>query len=212
MKKPKQKPKRTSPASNAAPRRPNTLEKQQIIRRRRMLLSGLTAIAFVLGAGALAYFAIGSFFAPTHQLRPQSVVSTASAGSQFFDQAKVQIATDERELGAMDVSEERTADFLLHNTGGKPLEISQVRTSCMCTFAQVIVDREESPLFNMEMHNRPAAQSWKGVVAPGHDATIRVIYRPSLMPVQGSVARRVTFNTNDPDHQVVELDIHATVR
>lgn len=82
----------------------------------------------------------------------------------------------------------------------------------MCTFAQVIIDDEESPDFNMVMHNSTAAQRWQGVVEPGLTATIRVIYRPSLMPVEGSVARNVKFATNDPSHPVVELGIHATVQ
>src|SRR3546814_15621789 len=77
------------------------------------------------------------------------------------------------------VSDERAAEFVLRNVGGKPLHISEVRTSCMCTFAQVIIDDEESPTFNMVMHNSAAVQRWQGVVEPGLSATIRVIYRPS---------------------------------
>src|SRR3546814_5883119 len=65
------------------------------------------------------------------------------------------------------VSDERAAEFVLRNVGGKPLHISEVRTSCMCTFAQVIIDDEESPTFNMVMHNSAAVQRWQGVVEPG---------------------------------------------
>src|SRR3546814_18493346 len=96
------------------------------------------------------------------------------------------------------VSDERAAEFVLRNVGGKPLHISEVRTSCMCTFAQVIIDDEESPTFNMVMHNSAAVQRWQGVVEPGLSATLRVIYRPSLMPVEDSVARNVKFATTDP--------------
>src|SRR3546814_6684366 len=59
------------------------------------------------------------------------------------------------------VSDERAAEFVLRNVGGKPLHISEVRTSCMCTFAQVIIDDEESPTFNMVMHNSAAVQRWQ---------------------------------------------------
>src|SRR3546814_2844751 len=64
----------------------------------------------------------------------------------------------------------------------------------------------------MVMHNSAAVQRWQGVVEPGLSATIRVIYRPSLMPVEGSVARNVKFATNDPSRPVVELGVHATVQ
>src|SRR3546814_17072075 len=99
------------------------------------------------------------------------------------------------------VSDERAAEFVLRNVGGKPLHISEVRTSCMCTFAQVIIDDEESPTFNMVMYNSAAVQRWQGVVETGISATIRVIYRPSLMPVECSFARKVKFATNDPRYR-----------
>ncbi len=38
-------------------------------------------------------------------------------------------------------------------------------------------------------------------VAPGDTATVRVIYKPSLMPVYGLVEREVYITTNDPDRQ-----------
>src|SRR3546814_20470966 len=110
------------------------------------------------------------------------------------------------------VSDERAAEFVLRNVGGKPLHISEVRTSCMCTFAQVIIDDEESPTFNMVMHNSAAVQRWQGVVEPGLSATIRVIYRHSLMPVEGSVARDVKFAPNDPSRPVFSRGLHATVQ
>src|SRR3546814_19888520 len=64
----------------------------------------------------------------------------------------------------------------------------------------------------MVMHNSAAVQRWQGVVEPGLSATIRVIYRPSLMPVEGPVARNVKFATNDPSRPVVELGVPATVQ
>ena len=180
---------------------------QREMNRRRLVVAGLaTAAILVVAVGA--FVLLGQ---ATVEPSRQSAAATNS-GSEYFEQAKVQIFQEERELGTMLVTEDRTAEFFLRNVGVKPLEISEVRTSCMCTFAQVIIGDEESPLFNMEMHNSRSVQSWKGVVQPGLTATIRVTYRPSLMPVQGSVARNVKFNTNDLNRPIMELGIHATVQ
>src|SRR3546814_6931279 len=105
----------------------------------------------------------------------------------------------------MVVSDDRAAEFVLRNVVGKPLHISEVRTSCMCTFAQVIIDDEESPTFNMVMHNSAAVQRWQVVVEPVLSATIPVIYRHSLMQAEGSVAGTVKFATNDPTRHVLTL-------
>lgn len=130
-----------------------------------------------------------------------------AAGTPTF-----QVDAEQVELGEIAVQGDYPADFTVTNTGDGPLEISRVQTSCMCTFAEVMIGDEQSPAFNMDMHNSLAAKSWKGVVEPGQSATVRVIYKPHLMPVQGSVARNVKFATNDPDNPEVELGIHATVK
>ncbi|ANK81850.1 MAG: hypothetical protein TEF_14385 [Rhizobiales bacterium NRL2] len=176
--------------------------------RHKSVLAGLAAGTVLIVAGTLGYDALTGFLVPQSRTPPPA----ADSGAAYIEQAKVHIVKEERELGTMRVSDERTAEFFLPNMGGKPLELSQVRTSCMCTFAQVVIDDEKSPLFNMEMHNAPAIQSWKGVVEPSLTPTVRVIYRPSLMPVEGSVARNVKFNTNDPSRPDVELGVHATVQ
>lgn len=207
MKKPKQKRKRTKAMRKAASTQ--AIGGAPAASKRRFVVAGLAAGAVLAVAGAFAYGALTGYLAPSGGTQP---LATAAGGSRSVEQAQVQIIEEDRELGTMLVSDERTAEFFLRNVGAEPLQISEVRTSCMCTFAQVIIDDEESPGFNMEMHNSPAARSWTGVVEPGLTATVRVIYRPSLMPVEGSVARNVKFNTNDPSRPVVELGIHATVQ
>jgi hypothetical protein len=207
MKKPKQKRKHTNILKKVAPAQASA--GSPAVSKRKFVVAGLAAAAVLVVAGAFAYDALTGYPAPGSGKQPQGA---AAGSSQYLEQAKVRILKEDRELGTMRVSDERTAEFSMRNVGGKPLEISQVRTSCMCTLAQVIIDDEQSPIFNMEMHNSPSVQRWKGVVEPGLTATIRVIYRPSLMPVEGSIARNVKFNTNDPSRPVVELGIHATVQ
>ena len=179
MKKPKRKNKRngTNAVKRAAPAQASAAS--SAASKRKFVVAGLAAAAVLAVAGAFAYDALPSYLAPPSGKQ----VATAAGGPQYSEQARVEILEENRDLGTIRVSDERTAEFLLRNVGGKPLHISQVQTSCMCTFAQVVIDDKKSPLFNMEMHNSSAVQSWKGSVDPGLSATIRVIYRPSLMPV-----------------------------
>jgi len=150
--------------------------------------------------GGIAFVAIASLFYFSNG-------SETAAGTPAF-----QLDTEEIELGGIALQGDYPADFIVTNTGDAPLEISRVQTSCMCTFTEVLIGKGKSPEFNMDMHNSLAAKRWKGVVEPGQSAIVRVIYKPYLMPVQGSVARNVKFNTNDPANAVVELGIHATVQ
>jgi hypothetical protein len=125
--------------------------------------------------------------------------------------AKLAIDREEAELGVMAINEVRSAAFRLKNSGTQPVEISQVRTSCMCAFAEIALPDGTSPEFNMAMHHDDATNAWKGTLAPGEEAIVTVTYKPSLMPVEGSVARNVKFATTDSQNPVVELGVHATV-
>jgi hypothetical protein len=125
--------------------------------------------------------------------------------------ATLAIDREEAELGVLTLDDVGRAEFRLKNTGTEPIEISQVRTSCMCTFAEITLQAGKSPEFNMAMHNDAAANGWKGVLEPGEEAVVTVIYKPALMPVEGSVARNVKFATTDARNPVVELGVHATV-
>ncbi len=113
-----------------------------------------------------------------------------------------------KDLGNMRVSEERTAEFAIKNTGSQKLAIFNLETSCMCTFGQIVIGESKSPTFGMAGHSNP---KWRGTLEPGQTATAKVIYRPSLMPVQGPVERIFTFKTNDPLNQEINLIIKAFV-
>ena len=172
--------------------------------------SSFSAIAvsavFLGGIGVIA----------VNALAPRADVASAASpmGVQLVEAtpgATLSIDREEAELGTMAVDDVRSADFTLTNTGNASVEISQVGTSCMCTFAEISLPEGKSPRFNMEMHNPPEASSWKGVLQPGQTAVVIVTYEPALMPVEGSVARNVKFVTNDPQNLKVELGVHATV-
>ena len=127
-------------------------------------------------------------------------------------QPRLELSATSADLGEMAVQDEKTATFTLKNTGTKALELKQFSTSCNCTFAQLKTPSQTSPMFNMMMHMPPKDMNWKTELQPNEEATLSVIYRPSLMPVYGPVQRFVTFETDDPEHKNVELTINATVK
>lgn len=164
-------------------------------------------------AGGIGILALtGVIFAANND---NSEMEQVTSGTPSF-----QVDSEMIELGEIAVDGDYPADFTVTNTGDAPLEISKVKTSCMCTFAEVMIGDETSPSINMDMYMEGihtyeeyiAAKKWTGTIPPGESATVRVIYKPHMMPVQGSVARNVKFATNDPNNKSVELGIHATVK
>lgn len=111
------------------------------------------------------------------------------------------------DLGTMAVKDEREKRVMITNTGQSPLSIGPASTSCDCTFARVTLpDGEESPEFSMHGMNK-----WSGILGLNEQAEVTIIYRPSVMPVQGRVERSVLIQTNDPASPTVQISFTAEV-
>ncbi|MEK7129906.1 MAG: DUF1573 domain-containing protein [Patescibacteria group bacterium] len=126
-------------------------------------------------------------------------------------QASVTIDKKEEDFGSMTNEEERTATFTITNTSDAPLRIWNVATSCDCTFATVVIDGKETGEFNMPAHMNATLKNWIGEVPAKQTATLKVTYKPKIMPVTGVVTRQVTFSTNDPKNETVEVSVKANV-
>jgi len=137
---------------------------------------------------------------------------TETAQSEPSGMPVFTVDTKKIELGEVAVQGDYPVEFTVTNTGDAPLEISEVKTSCMCTFVELVINGETSPEFNMVMHNSNVLRKWKGAIVPGASATVRVTYKPYLMPVQGPVERYAIFATNDPNNHEVQLGVHAIVK
>ena len=111
-----------------------------------------------------------------------------------------------KDIGKMNVSDERSADFTVTNTGTKPLSFFNISSSCGCTVGVVTIKGARSP--EGFMH---AKGSWVGTLVPGDTATVTVIYRPSIMPVKGDISRSVYVETNDPANKQLTFTIKAFV-
>jgi len=148
---------------------------------------------------------VGSYFILVGGQKPQVQIISYSVSDK--QRPKVEAKTIFSDLGTMKVSEDRSANFKIKNIGQKSLQLSNVSSSCSCTFGQIIIDGKESELFGM--HN---ISDFAGEVLPGKEATVKVIYRPSIMPVYGIIEREVYVSTNDPENPKLVFKVKATVK
>jgi len=115
------------------------------------------------------------------------------------------------DFGDMKSDEEKTATFTITNTSDAVLRIWNISTSCDCTFASVVINGQETGEFNMPMHMIARLKNWIGEVPAKQTATLKVTYRPKVMPVTGVVTRQTRFSTNDPKNPEVEVSVKANV-
>ena len=123
-----------------------------------------------------------------------------------LSQPKLEIGATSFNFGNLKLTDVKTQEVPIKNTGDKPLVISDMLTSCDCTFAQLIVAGKESPRFSMQRN-----PNWRGELLPGENAVIKIIYEPKIMPVKGGVKREIVFKTNDPQQPSVNLRFTANV-
>jgi hypothetical protein len=98
--------------------------------------------------------------------------------------------------------------FVLKNSGTDILKLSNIKTSCHCTKAQVVIDGQPSPLFGMN-----DVSSWIGDVQPGKEAQLTVIFDPNFHGPSGvgPVERLVSIETNDAREPKLEFSLTGTV-
>lgn len=158
------------------------------------LLLFVVAALVIVGVGV----AVGS-----SRARP---VATIAGPNNPGHAPHAETTATKQDFGRVRVQDVRTAKFLIKNIGGNPLELTNVSTSCDCTYAYITASGKKSPKFTMH-----GTTSWVGTVAPQESAELEVIYEPKIMPVQGAVERMVTVTTNDPDHPTIMFTVTADV-
>ncbi|MDO8498920.1 MAG: DUF1573 domain-containing protein [bacterium] len=101
-----------------------------------------------------------------------------------------------------------TKTFTIKNTGTDVLKLTNIKTSCHCTKAQVKVEAGGSPFFGMD-----TVSSWVGEVAPGKEAYLDIIFDPAYHGPQGvgPINRFVTVETNDPGNKTLNFTVTGTV-
>lgn len=133
--------------------------------------------------------------------------AAASFSAQDADRPKAETGETFFDMGEIKVSDVKQQDFSLKNIGTKPLQIMNINSSCNCTFGQVIYKDLTTKEYGMHDQSGYVTE-----ISPGDTATIRLTYKPSLMPVYGLVEREVYITTNDPVRQKVIFSIKAKVK
>ena len=97
--------------------------------------------------------------------------------------------------------------FEIKNTGGGPLIINDMETSCGCTSASIVYNEAEGPLFNMRDHGTNP-KDWLIEIEPGDTAELKVYYNPAVHPdLRGPTTRIITLFSNAPVDGVQEAYI-----
>ncbi len=98
--------------------------------------------------------------------------------------------------------------FLIKNIGADVLRLANIKTSCSCTKAQVVIDGKNSPFFSMHS-NFP----WVGEVDPSKEASLTVIFDPAFHGPSGvgAVERLVAVETNDITSPKLEFSLKGVV-
>lgn len=111
------------------------------------------------------------------------------------------------DFGEIKVSETKEKEFVLKNTGTKPLQILNINSSCGCTAGKIIYNNSETKEYGMHSQS-----GYLTNILPGTEAKVRLIYRPFQMPVYGTVEREVYVTTNDPQREKLVFAIKAYVK
>ncbi len=135
-----------------------------------------------------------------------SQIKVLSYTSQDKEKPTVEIKETFKDLGTIKVKDIQETTFTLKNVGAKPLQLSNMNSSCGCTAAQIIYKGVTSKEYSMHSQSEDVFE-----IAPQTEAQVKVTYRPFTMPVYGLVEREVYINTNDPVNPKVVLKIKAVV-
>ena len=122
------------------------------------------------------------------------------------DRPKLEIGETSFDFGQMKVDDIKVQEIPLKNAGTKPLIISDIYTSCDCTYAEVVIGGATSARFSMNRN-----MTWQGEIPAGQSATLKIFYEPRIMPVKGVVRRQIYFRTNDPEKLSNDISFQALV-
>lgn len=135
--------------------------------------------------------------------------SSTSATISTSQNAKVTVDNLTHDWGEIDYNGGNvTKTFIIKNTGTDVLKLTNAKTSCHCTKAQITIDSTQSPYFGMN-----SVSSWVGEVQPGKEAQLTVIFDPKYHGPNGvgPVTRLVSIETNDANYSRIEFSLKGNV-
>jgi hypothetical protein len=98
--------------------------------------------------------------------------------------------------------------FAIENSGSILLKLYDVKTSCMCTTAQLKTTEKTSNKFGMHEKSSSVFE-----VKPGETAELVVEFDPAFHGPSGTgpISRTITMNTNDAKNPTLSFNLTATV-
>lgn len=156
-------------------------------------LVGIVVVTVLILGGAV-YF--GSRMGATTQVTADSQVSMA-------------VTENNHDWGTIDLNGGlATKSFEIKNTSDSALKLYDVKTSCMCTTAQLKTASKTSPKFKMHEKNSSVFE-----VSPGETAALLVEFDPAFHGPSGvgPINRTITMNTNDAENPVLTFQLTANV-
>lgn len=133
----------------------------------------------------------------------------SAANVKSDSQTAVEIENNKYDFGNVDFGGGVVdKSFSIKNTGSSTLKIYNVKTSCMCTTAQLKTSEFASKKFGMHEASNEVIE-----VKPGNTADLKVEFDPAYHGPSGlgSISRTVTMETNDPVHKKLEFYLTANV-
>jgi hypothetical protein len=159
-----------------------------------------TKLMAVLGAATLIVLVGGTALA--NKAQPPTLEQSSDAHAEVLGES----SHDWEQIDINGGSVEKV--FQIKNTGSSDLEVTNFKTSCMCTEVQVTIAGKYSPVFGMH-----TSSGWRGVVKPNETADVVVGFDPMFHGPGGvgPITRMVSFNTNDKSNPTIEFQLSGNV-
>lgn len=135
----------------------------------------------------------------------QAKVVTYSSNDE--NKPEIDVKETVKDIGTIKLKDESVTEFPFNNTGTKPLQLSNITSSCGCTVGRIVYNGKASKEYGMHSQSNDVFE-----IPPNTQATLQVIYRPYVMPVYGLVEREVYMDTNDPAHAKLAFKIKTIVQ
>ncbi|GMW00743.1 MAG: hypothetical protein AMXMBFR84_18800 [Candidatus Hydrogenedentota bacterium] len=170
------------------------------------------ALTVVVVLGAIAYFrsepvqsgsSTDDFLEEARLAREAGQGSTSTEGLLAAKEGgstepRIEVPTNEFDVGVISHKEATVKELLVKNSGGRPLIISDIRTTCGCTtghFASAKKGEGGKPVTT---------------ILPGHEETLLITIDPFRIPSFTS-SKTLTLQTNDPARPAMDIIVKATV-
>jgi len=167
-------------------------------------------VLYALAAGTAVVIALGVFVPPKKPSGAWERYEPRTAAAQMSGKRALISDTPSFDFGRISMAQGKVSHrYSIQNTGEKPLSITKMFTSCMCTTATLITRSAQKGPFGMPGHGW--LPSISETLAPGEAAQVDVVFDPAAHGPAGvgPTARTVTV-VNDAG-LALELRFNALV-